>query len=71
MKIRRKLTMNTLMTMLKITVITTLFALTGCSEGPAEDAGERIDDAITDAKNKAEDLCEKAKEEIGSEDKNC
>jgi hypothetical protein len=50
MKIRRKLTMNTLMTMLKITVITTLFALTGCSEGPAEDAGERIDDAITDAK---------------------
>lgn len=46
-------------------------ALAGCSDGPAEDAGETVDEAITDAENKAEDLCEKAKENLDTEDKDC
>lgn len=63
--------MKTLMAMTKVIALGAVFTLTGCSEGPAEDAGERIDEAITDAQNKTEDLCEKAKEEIGSEEQNC
>lgn len=40
-------------------------------EGPVEEAGESIDNAMTDAGNKIEDTCENVKEEMGSDNENC
>ncbi|WP_286233667.1 hypothetical protein [Thalassotalea sediminis] len=63
--------MKYLSTLLTVSLLTFTFALVGCSDGPAEDAGEKVDDVITDAENKAEDLCEQAKEKLDTEDKDC
>ncbi|WP_413700790.1 hypothetical protein ACLKMH_02870 [Psychromonas sp. KJ10-10] len=48
-----------------------LFALTACSEGPAEKAGEKIDDATTDLQNAIEDSCESVKDAVNATDKDC
>lgn len=45
--------------------------LTACDDGPAEDLGERIDDATTDAGNAIEDACEDVKDAAGADNKNC
>jgi hypothetical protein len=37
--------------------------LVGCDQGPAEEAGEKIDDAVTDTRNAVEDACEDATDE--------
>lgn len=37
--------------------------LVGCDQGPAEEAGESIDDAVTDTRNAVEDACEDATDE--------
>jgi len=37
--------------------------LVGCDQGPAEEAGENIDDAVTDTRNAVEDACEDATDE--------
>jgi predicted small lipoprotein YifL len=40
-------------------VIAGLLALTGCdNDGPAEEVGENIDEAVQDAGNAVEDTCE-------------
>ncbi|HVL01004.1 MAG TPA: hypothetical protein VM553_14380 [Dongiaceae bacterium] len=44
----------------------------GCEkEGPAERAGEKVDNATTDIGNKIEDACEDAKESAGADDTRC
>ena len=44
----------------------------GCEKkGPAESAGEKIDNATTDVGNKIEDKCEEAKESMGADDTRC
>lgn len=44
----------------------------GCEkDGPAENAGEKIDQATTDVGNKIEDKCEEAKESMGADDTRC
>lgn len=46
--------------------------LTGCSnEGPAEEAGEKIDSTIEDMGNQLEDTCEEMKEKTGMKDQDC
>jgi hypothetical protein len=53
--------------------------LAGCdNEGPAERAGERIDEVAEDIRDNGEDLgneiedaCEEIKEGMGAEDKDC
>jgi len=47
------------------------FSLAACSEGPAEEAGEELDEIATDAGNAVEDACEDAKEATDAKDKDC
>ncbi|NDV90626.1 hypothetical protein GTH32_05370 [Alteromonas sp. 345S023] len=47
------------------------FSLAACGDGEAEDAGEEIDEVVTDAGNAVEDACEDVKEGAGAEDKDC
>ncbi|MEI8641899.1 hypothetical protein P4S68_15575 [Pseudoalteromonas sp. Hal099] len=37
----------------------------------AEEAGERIDEAVTDVQNSVEDACENVKEGVNAEETNC
>ncbi|GAA6182932.1 MULTISPECIES: hypothetical protein [Alteromonadaceae] len=48
-----------------------VFALAACEQGPAEDAGEKVDEMVTDAGNALEDACEDVKEGVKAEDKDC
>lgn len=48
-----------------------LLFLSACNEGPAEKAGENIDDAAVDVGNSIEDSCEEVKESLNAEDKDC
>ncbi|MGO2011051.1 MAG: hypothetical protein ACTJH9_04305 [Pseudoalteromonas sp.] len=47
------------------------FFIMGCEDNHAEDAGERIDEAVTDVQNGVEDACEEAKEGMNAEETNC
>jgi hypothetical protein len=50
-----------LTTTLLIPIITALFVLAGCErEGPAEQAGENIDEAVEEMQDQTEDIGEKA-----------
>ncbi|HEA17065.1 MAG: hypothetical protein ACTH4U_11345 [Pseudoalteromonas prydzensis] len=56
------------------TAVIALFAsffIMGCEPGPAEKAGESIDEAATDVGNKIEDTCEEVKEGVNAEETNC
>ncbi|MCW8090290.1 hypothetical protein [Alteromonas sp. ASW11-130] len=46
-------------------------SMAACDEGPAEDAGEELDEVVTDAGNAVEDACEDAKEGMDAEDEDC
>ena len=46
-------------------------ALVACGDGKMEEAGETADEAVTDVKNKTEDLCEQVKEGVKAEDTDC
>lgn len=62
------------MTLLRalILIVATAFMITGCEkQGPMERAGEKIDNAATDAGNAVEDACEDAKKSMGAEDTDC
>lgn len=56
---------------LPLIVLTAALTLTACNDGPAEQAGEKIDNAATDAGNAIEDACEDAKEGVNAEDQDC
>ncbi|MGS2719047.1 hypothetical protein [Paraglaciecola aestuariivivens] len=47
-----------------------VFALSAC-EGEAENAGEKLDEVVTDAGNAVEDACEEVKENADAEDTDC
>lgn len=47
------------------------FFIMGCEDNHAEDAGERIDEAVTDVQNGVEDACEEVKEGVNAEETNC
>jgi len=47
------------------------FSLAACGDGEAENAGEELDDIVTDAGNAVEDACEDVKEGVEAEDKDC
>ncbi len=49
----------------------TALSLSACSEGEAENAGERIDEAVSDVGNELEDACEQAKENMKLENDEC
>ncbi|WP_372930693.1 hypothetical protein [Shewanella putrefaciens] len=60
----------TLMTSAALALLLAL-GLSACSDNKAEDAGEKIDDAITDAGNAIEDACEEVKEGVKAKDTKC
>lgn len=50
----------------------TLMLAAGCErEGPAERAGESLDDAANEVANAVEDACEDVKEGAGAENTDC
>jgi predicted small secreted protein len=58
----------------KFTLLAMIFSsltLTACSDNNAEEAGEELDEIVTDAGNAVEDACEDVKEGVGAEDKDC
>jgi hypothetical protein len=57
---------------LLLSIVLTVFMAVACErQGPAERAGEKIDEAATDVANAAEDACEDAKEAAGADDTDC
>lgn len=50
--------------------LTAVFALSAC-DGEAENAGEKLDEVVTDAGNAVEDACEDVKEGVKAEDTDC
>ena len=55
-----------------ILILATTFMLGACEqEGPMERAGEKLDNAATDAGNAVEDACEDAKKNMGADDTDC
>lgn len=48
-----------------------VFTLAACGNNDAEDAGEEIDEIVTDVGNAVEDACEDVKENAGAKDKDC
>jgi len=61
---------NLCIKLILIAVITT--GMAACEKkGPAEKAGEKIDNATTDLGNKIEDTCEDAKKSAGAKDTRC
>ena len=48
-----------------------VFTLSACSEGPAEEAGEKLDEIAEDAGNAVEDACEDVKDATEAKDKDC
>lgn len=48
-----------------------LIGLAACNDGSAENAGEKIDETMTDLENRVEDACEKAKEGLELKDQDC
>lgn len=60
-----KLLANTLI------VMTAVFGLAACNDGEAENAGEKVDEIVTDAGNAVEDACEDVKEGVKAEDTDC
>jgi len=49
------------------------FGVSGCDadDGPAEETGQALDDAATDARNAVEDACEDVKEGVDADDTDC
>lgn len=55
-----------------LAIVLMTFMIVACErQGPAERAGEKIDEAATDVANAAEDACEDAKEAAGADDTDC
>ena len=64
------MTLDTLFARIMLVAALT-FSVAACSDNDAEDAGEQIDEVVTDAGNKVEDLCEDVKDKADAEDKDC
>lgn len=46
-------------------------SVVACEDNNAEDVGETIDEVVTDAGNKVEDICEDVKDKADAEDEDC
>lgn len=55
---------------LVLTIIAAL-NLTACADDQVENAGEKVDEVISDTGNAIEDACENVKDEVGTKDKDC
>ena len=65
---------TTVLKRLSIMLVAATFTLglSACdTDGPAEDAGEKMDNAATDTGNAIEDACENVKEGAGADDTDC
>ena len=61
-----------LLDVFKMTVIAAFAcSVIACGDGAAEDAGEKIDEVVTDTGNAIEDACEDVKEGVDAKDKDC
>ncbi|MDW7547784.1 hypothetical protein [Pseudoalteromonas peptidolytica] len=63
--------MNSVITLAKAFGFISILALFGCSEGPAEEAGERFDETVQKVENSVEDACEDVKENLNAENEEC
>ncbi|WP_438862988.1 hypothetical protein [Neptunicella sp.] len=64
--------MNFLKKLMAIVVMVASFTLvTACGDDSAEEAGEKVDEVVTDAGNAVEDACEDVKESVDAKDKDC
>ncbi|CAK1855092.1 hypothetical protein FB440_101404 [Vibrio crassostreae] len=55
-----------------LTIVGITFSLAACSdEGPMEQAGENVDEAVEDTQNAIEDSCENIKEHLDAKDEDC
>lgn len=59
----------------KLTLLAMIFSsltlVAACSDNDAEEAGEKVDEMVTDAGNAVEDACEEVKEGAGAKDTDC
>ncbi|GAB2687082.1 hypothetical protein Q4574_03445 [Aliiglaciecola sp. 3_MG-2023] len=62
---------NFKLTLKALFIAGSVFAIAACEQGPAEEAGESVDEMVTDAGNALEDACEDVKEGANAEDKDC
>lgn len=63
--------MRVAITLAKVFGFIAILTLFGCSEGPAEEAGERIDETVEEVGNSVEDACEDVKENMDTKDEDC
>ena len=55
-----------------LTLILAAMISTACErQGPFEEAGENLDEAVEDVQNSVEDACEDAKENLDADDTDC
>lgn len=59
-----------LLSKLSLVALFTL-SLAACGDDSAEEAGETVDELVTDAGNAVEDACEEVKEGVDAKDKDC
>lgn len=52
-------------------LLTSMALLSGCGDDKAENAGEKLDQVVTDTGNAIEDACEEVKEGVKAEDTDC
>jgi predicted small secreted protein len=52
-------------------VLSSVTFMSACNDNSAEEAGEKIDEVVTDAGNAVEDACEEVKESAGAKDSDC
>jgi len=48
-----------------------LLGLTACNDGPAEEFGARVDDAIDETADAIDDACEDIRDAVAANDRNC
>ncbi|AEE24938.1 hypothetical protein [Paraglaciecola chathamensis] len=52
-------------------VFSSLTLVTACNDNNAEEAGEKVDEMVTDTGNAIEDACEDVKDGAGADDNDC
>ena len=63
--------MKSLFTLMATIMLTLPLAACDSSDGPAEKAGEKIDNTMEKMGNQVEDSCEEIKEATGMKDQDC
>ncbi len=65
--------MKSMIKKLTLASLTIMFVvvLGACEEGPAEEAGEEIDDTVQEVGNAVEDACENVKDAAETKDQDC